>query len=758
MSIKAKLSLFISFIVTILLALNISIYYFTSKNELQDSAEKQMVTIAKQIGTSLDAAEKSKKFMEDTIGEKLRAVAIAAQSELDPRIDHVRNEELVALSYKLGVDDITLWKRTNDDIIALKSSDPKELNQSSKTWDYWYTAFNQLFDHQKVTIPQGQKLLNYWSGPFQFATSDPSSIKKWGNYYDGTTDYMINPYINADEFVDFESKIGTDALINNLMKNNPDILEITGFNPKFIGKPVILKLKKGQLVHNLDVRAIEFGKYTYIDKENDVTYVNEAVKSGVLFTTNGFLNSKSVIRSFIPLNGGSRFVVGVSFDRGAIEQSLTDQLIVHSTISISLILIAWMASYFIAGFLIRPLRHILENINEISEGRFGKHLTIQKQDELGILSLRVNTMADNLQTYMGKLQDSAEELRITKEYLESFVSHTSDAIHVTDLHGCITQVNKAFEEMYGLSETEVLHVKNNLIPSELQEEYAGIIRRIQLGDSVADYETTRVMKNGETIDVSITVSPIRNEKEEIVAVAEISRNITARKQTEEVIRRTEKLSVVGQLAAGVAHEIRNPLTTLKGFVQLHKQKGSLSDSHLNVMLSELDRINFIVSEFLVLAKPQVTHYESVNLQSIIQDMITLLDLQAIMSHVDINLQASESIPAVVCEANQMKQVFINILKNSIEAMPGGGTITINLQHNETDNLVIVRIRDEGVGISEASLPRLGEPFFSNKSSGNGLGIMVSQRIIANHKGTMEIFSTLGEGTSVVLQLPATALK
>lgn len=630
MSIKAKLSLLISFIVTIILTLNISIYYFTSINDLQESAEKQMVTIAKQIGTSLNAAEQSKKFMEDTLGEKLRAAAIAAQNELDPRIDYVQNSELITLSLKLGVDDITLWKRSANDIVALKSSDPNELNQGSNSWDYWYTAFNQLFELQEVTVLQGQTLLNYWSGPFQYASSDPSSIKKWGYYYDGTTDYMINPYIDAKEFLDFEDQIGTDALITNLMNNNPNILEITGFNPAFFGEPDHLTLKKGQLVHNLDVRAIEFGKYTYKDKGTDISYVNEAAQSGDLYTTTGVLNGQSVIRSFIPLDEGSKLVIGVSFDQAEIKHILNRQLLIHCSISVSLILIAWMVSYFIAGVLIRPLRQILHNINEISEGRFGEHLSIKRHDELGFLSARVNIMADNLQEYMGKIRE-----------------------------------------------------------------------------------------------------------------------------TEEVIRRSEKLSIVGQLAAGVAHEIRNPLTTLKGFVQLHQKKGALSDAHLKIMLSELDRINFIVSEFLVLAKPSITQYQLINIQDIIQDMIMLINIEASVNKITFEIQASDEgeIPAVVCEPNQMKQVFVNLLKNSAEAMPNGGTISIDLKHSEAEGAVIIRVVDTGIGIDEVDLPRLGEPFFTRKDSGNGLGLMVSQRIIANHKGTMDIISKLGEGTCVIIKLP-----
>jgi PAS domain S-box-containing protein len=760
-SIKAKLSLLISLIVTVTLTLNISIFYYSSKAELQANAEQQMITIAKQIGTSLIAGESSRKFMEDTIGEKLRAVAIAVQIELDPHIDRVRNEDLVRLSHKLGVDHITLWKHMNNDNLALRSSDPKEINLSSKSWDYWFTAQNQMFDQHNVTIPQGQKLKNFWSGPYQFATSDPSHVNKWGYYYDGTTDYLINPYINAQVFLDFENNVGTNALIRSLMEDNPDIVEITGFDPKFFGKPPIIKIKNGKKVHNLDVRDVAFGQYTFKDKENDVANVQQSSLSGKMLTVSSTINGKKLIKSFIPLNsimptnGGASNVISVSFNYHVIEQNLKNQLYAHMSISIVLILVAWLASYFIAGILIRPLQHILNNVNEIANGQFDSRITIRGRDELGLLSMRVNAMGDNLQTFMSRLQLSAEELRSTKEYLESFVNHTSDAIHVTDMKGYIVQVNKAFEKMYGWSEEEALHRLLHHIPDELDNEYKDILERIRQGESVTDYETVRYMKNGESIDVSITVSPIRSEAGEIVAVAEISRNITARKQTEEVIRRSEKLSVVGQLAAGVAHEIRNPLTTLKGFVQLNKQQGALSDSYLDIMLSELDRINLIVSEFLVLAKPQLTHFEKTDIQSLLQDIIALLDLQAAQMNIRFEMKITSSdIPLIVCEANQLKQVFVNVLKNSIEAMSDGGTITIELQYLMKDNILVVRITDQGNGISEEDMPKLGEPFFSNKPTGNGLGLMVSQRIIANHKGTMNISSKLGEGTCVEIRLMA----
>lgn len=628
MSIKLKLSFLISSIVTVILTLSICIYYYSSKSGLQEAAENQMATIAKQIGTSLKATEKSKKYLENTLGERLRAVSIAAEKQLDPHIANVRNEELVELSRKLGVDHISLWERKNGDIVVRKSSDPKELGLSSKTFGYWFTAFNQLFDDHQVTIPEGQKLPNFWSGPIQYSTSDPDTINKWGDYYDGTTDYMINPYINAKVFLNFEDSVGTNAVIRDLVKENEDIVEITGFDPRFFGKPRILKMKNGKLVYNLDVQEVPFGTYAFQDR-SDVEHVWKTAQSGEIITATGEAPGRRLLKSFIPLGNGIPYIVGISFDYAAIEHALNRQLTIHIVISAGLILLAWMASYILAGFFIRPLQEVVRNVNAIAAGKFGPPIPVRSADELGVLSADVNRMAENLQAYMEERERSAE-----------------------------------------------------------------------------------------------------------------------------AIRRSEKLSVVGQLAAGVAHEIRNPLTTLRGFVQLQKQNGAVEDPYSTIMLSELDRINFIVSEFLVLAKPQANHYQAVRLDSILQNIIMLLDSQANLSNVSFETIFSLETPPVLCEVNQLKQVFVNLYKNAIEAMEDGGTVTTTIGYAQDDNMVFVQIVDQGCGIPEEDLPRLGEPFFTNKETGNGLGLMVSQSIIANHKGTMTIRSKPGEGACVEIRLPA----
>ncbi len=756
MSIKAKLALFISLFITVILTLNISLYHASSESELRGNAERQMVTIAKQIGTTLSLSEQTRQYMEDLIGENLRNAAIAAQSELDPDIDKVTNEQLAALSRKLGVDHITLWVRTEDDILAVKSSEEKEINLSSKTWDYWYTAFHQLFDSHNVTIPQGQKLPNYWSGPIQFSSSDFDRIDKWGYYYDGTTNYLIDPYVDAEKFLNFTNVNGTNALIEQLMDDNPGLLNVTGFDPEFFGKPLIMKEKNGKPVLNLDVRDIVFGDYDYGNEELDVALVRQAADTGDVATRSDKSDGKRILKSFVPLGEDISYVVGVVFDYGMIEHTLRKQLFTLTMISIGLIVAAWAASYFISGWLIRPFREIVHRVDEIAQGRFDSPIAVRSRDELGLLSAHVNTMASSLRMYTGKLNDTAEELRDTKEFLESFVGHTSDAIHVTDLDGRITWINQAFEKMFGWRGEEVFGQLLGHVTEKTRQEYDDIRRRIVLGESVANHETVRLTKHGESVDVSITVSPIRNADGNITAVAEIARNITLRKHAEEAVRRSEKLSVIGQLAAGVAHEIRNPLTTVRGFVQLQRQTGKLVTSQLDVILSELDRINLIVSEFLVLAKPQAVQFELADPKTLLSDVVLLLGPLAHLSEVRIDLLADADLPEINCDPNQLKQVFINVLKNGVEAMPEGGTITAELRYLPEDKRILVRIRDQGCGIPEENMAHLGEPFFTSKSSGNGLGLMVSQRIIANHRGNMAISSQMGVGTEVEIRLPLDA--
>ena len=170
------------------------------------------------------------------------------------------------------------------------------------------------------------------------------------------------------------------------------------------------------------------------------------------------------------------------------------------------------------------------------------------------------------------------------------------------------------------------------------------------------------------------------------------------------------------------------------------------------MLDELDRINHIVGELLLLAKPQHLRFEKANIEKILLDVISLLSTEASMYNIRINYHSSEKEIWSECEPNQLKQLFINVIKNAIEASSAGNTVEILLQKSESDR-VNISVKDNGEGISDELLERLGEPFYSSKEKGTGLGLTVSFKIVESHQGTIHFESEMGKGTTVYIDLP-----
>ncbi|MFH5183270.1 PAS domain S-box protein [Paenibacillus sp. TAB 01] len=344
-----------------------------------------------------------------------------------------------------------------------------------------------------------------------------------------------------------------------------------------------------------------------------------------------------------------------------------------------------------------------------------------------------------------------EDLRATKEMLESFINNTPDAIDVVDLNGNVVQVNRAFEKIYGYTEEEALGKQLLIIPEDKTEEKDMLYSKLTSGTDIENYETTRLRKDGSLLYINLTLSTIKDANGKTIAYAAITRDITERKKTEELLRKSDRLSVVGQLAAGLAHEIRNPLTSLKGFLQLMQAGVPSQEKYYEIMISELDRINFIVSEFLIIAKPQVTQYDNKSLNRILDTVIQLIEPEANMKNVEMQVDMGLKPVLVRCSEIQLKQVFINLMKNAIEAMPQGGQLKIDVDNGEQD--VLVRIADTGSGIPKERLSHLGEPFYTTKEKGTGLGLMMCFKIIESHQGSIDFRSQLHEGTTVEVVLP-----
>ena len=217
------------------------------------------------------------------------------------------------------------------------------------------------------------------------------------------------------------------------------------------------------------------------------------------------------------------------------------------------------------------------------------------------------------------------------------------------------------------------------------------------------------------------------------------------------MRKSEKLSIVGQLASSIAHEIRNPLTSIKGFVQL-LEKEVKRPSYIDTTLDEIHKIEDIIREFLEFAKPQISRIEKMDVTFLLKQVFKLFSTQTIMRNVEIIQEYDSDLPDLFCDGNHMKQVFIHILQNAVEAMPNGGIIHVNVRKHGSDSIKISFI-DQGYGISKERIKKIGEPFYSTKEKGTGLGLMFSHKIVQEHGGTIDIKSEVNKGTTVNVILP-----
>ncbi|ARK29107.1 MASE3 domain-containing protein [Halalkalibacter krulwichiae] len=351
-------------------------------------------------------------------------------------------------------------------------------------------------------------------------------------------------------------------------------------------------------------------------------------------------------------------------------------------------------------------------------------------------------------TEQTKAQKALQEAR--QELQETIAQH----------HGIIYKFKKIDNEFIITLIDGKLLSENNILPGKLIGKPIDILYN--------DYEAERLSTynerawQGEKLEYQFelpsddliflaTLEPITRNGEIVEVLGNVI-DITTLIKTEELLRRTEKLSVVGELAAGFAHEIRNPLTTIKGFIQLiEKEKNEKNAEYINIMLNEIDRLEMITNEFMVVAKPQVINYQMECVQAFIKDVTQFLQPQALLKNVEMKLVVDQEIPHIYFDRNQMRQVLINLYKNSMEAMKSGGMITTHV--TIVEQFVSIAIADEGAGIPENLIPRLGEPFYTLKEKGTGLGLMVSKKIIDTHQGSLLIKSELNVGTTMTIMLP-----
>ncbi|MEH7075339.1 PAS domain S-box protein [Neobacillus drentensis] len=336
-----------------------------------------------------------------------------------------------------------------------------------------------------------------------------------------------------------------------------------------------------------------------------------------------------------------------------------------------------------------------------------------------------------------------------------FALDQSSIVAFTDAKGMITSVNDKFCEISKYSREEILGKDHNILNSgyHSKEFFKDLWKTIGSG-KVWKGEIRNKAKDGTYYWVDTTIVPFLNEQGRPYQYLAIRNDITERKRTEEFLHRQDKLAAVGQLAAGVAHEIRNPLTSMKGYAEFLQldEKDPERMEFLSIILDEIERVNTIVEDFMVLAKPKAVELEEKNVVPVIKNVVSLLEFEARKKNVRLTFDCNQEIIQIECDENRLKQVFLNFIKNGIEAMPNGGELHVKTIIH--DNNVQISIQDTGVGISKEKLKKLGEPFYTTKKNGNGLGLMVSFKIIESHNGKVFVESEPNKGTTFNILLPA----
>jgi signal transduction histidine kinase len=431
MKINSRILLIFFFLIGLLLITNNTSYYWFTKKSLTESLSEKMKSTADQIRISIEHSEEGSFYVEDVIGENLRSVALFAKSELDPHINKVTNEQLMAIKNQAGIDGISLMQKVGNDIVVTKSSESKEIGLPTKDLGYWFTAFNQLFSYHTVMISEGKKLLNFWTGPFDVPASGTSDFSKFGYYYDGSTDYIICTFVNARRIEAFKNITGSNTIIKKTMDSNLDILEIAGLNTNTFGTtPKVYKDAAGSPFISVYDKPVLFGQYTIIDA-NDINNVNEAKNSNQSISIVTKWGDKPVLKTFVPvpveqLSTVQRevpYVITIVSDYKAIQDTLNSMLFQLAALILFLTIFSFVFLYFVYRYIIKTRETAVQTTQE---------LYIQNVDKMfAAIRGQRHDFLNHVQTIYALLSHGKREsqLKYMKELIEE-IDEVTDIIRI----------------------------------------------------------------------------------------------------------------------------------------------------------------------------------------------------------------------------------------------------------------------------------------------------------------------------------------
>lgn len=350
-----------------------------------------------------------------------------------------------------------------------------------------------------------------------------------------------------------------------------------------------------------------------------------------------------------------------------------------------------------------------------------------------------------------RLRESEKELKHQLDYVNYLINNMNEIFAIYDRNQKIIFVNHGTNKPLGFEPNELIgRSALSLVAGSQKDKIAlQIQERLEKG-GFASFETVLLRKDGSEMLVRIKSSSIM-ENDEIRGVMVLIDDISEHRQLEREMARLDQLNTVGEMAAGLGHEIRNPMTTVKGFLQLLSQDKDLQSykDYFHIMLEELERANAIISEFLSLAKNKLVNLRLSNLNSLITAIYPLLHADALLSDKTVVLDL-KAIPELLLDEAEIRQILINLVRNGLESMSAGGRVFVKTFREGHE--VVLAVQDEGPGIEPELLDKLGTPFLTTKADGTGLGLAICYSIVARHNASIHPVTGAG-GTTIVIRFP-----
>lgn len=372
---------------------------------------------------------------------------------------------------------------------------------------------------------------------------------------------------------------------------------------------------------------------------------------------------------------------------------------------------------------------------------------------VGLLAAR---LAHRQTRYDYELTETTQTLANLRALHERIVESIRSGVITTDLEGRIYTFNTAAEEITGYKAEDVRGKDATIFFGELDERVKDSLRAAAAGEPTPRFEADCLSSEGLHLRLGFGISPLFLESGETTGLVTTFQDLTDVRAMEETSRRQDRLAAVGRVAAGIAHEIRNPLAAMRGAIQvLHSdtQPNSSEAELMEIILRESDRLNKIIADFLTYARPRAGTFTTIDLRESLGETFALLRHSPEIREVHLLDIASPDEPVMIhADAARLKQVFWNLSRNAIQAMPAGGRLSAEMQRTSS-GCIRITFNDTGAGMTPEQVEQLFEPFSASTSGGTGLGLSIVYQIIRDHGGTINVRSREGEGTTISLEIP-----